>query len=91
LNYRRFFTVSELIGVRVEHPEVFDATHSKVLELLRDGVLDGLRIDHPDGLADPAAYLRQLNEATGGRWTVVEKILTGDEPLPAGWAVAGTT
>lgn len=91
LNYRRFFTVSELIGVRVEHPEVFDATHSKVLELLRDGVLDGLRIDHPDGLADPDAYLRQLNEATGGRWTVVEKILTGDEPLPAGWAVAGTT
>ncbi|MFD4273332.1 malto-oligosyltrehalose synthase [Streptomyces cyaneofuscatus] len=91
LNYRRFFTVSELIGVRVEHPEVFDATHGKVLELLRDGVLDGLRIDHPDGLADPTAYLRQLNEATGGRWTVVEKILTGDEPLPAGWAVAGTT
>jgi len=91
LNYRRFFTVSELIGVRVEHPEVFDATHGKVLELLRDGVLDGLRIDHPDGLADPAAYLRRLNEATGGRWTVVEKILTGDEPLPAGWAAAGTT
>lgn len=91
LNYRRFFTVSDLIGVRVEHPEVFDATHGKVLELLRDGVLDGLRIDHPDGLADPAAYLRQLNEATGGRWTVVEKILTGDEHLPPAWAVAGTT
>lgn len=53
LNYRRFFTVSELIGVRVEHPEVFDATHAKVLELLRDGVLDGLRIDHPDGLPTP--------------------------------------
>ncbi|UTR79032.1 malto-oligosyltrehalose synthase [Streptomyces cavourensis] len=91
LNYRRFFTVSELIGVRVEHPEVFDATHAKVLELLRDGVLDGLRIDHPDGLADPAAYLSRLNEETGGRWTVVEKILTGDEHLPPGWAVAGTT
>ncbi|MFI1249879.1 malto-oligosyltrehalose synthase [Streptomyces anulatus] len=91
LNYRRFFTVSELIAVRVEHPEVFDATHAKVLELLRDGVLDGLRIDHPDGLAAPAAYLERLNEATGGRWTVVEKILTGDERLPADWAVAGTT
>ncbi|WP_097937526.1 malto-oligosyltrehalose synthase, partial [Streptomyces sp. rh207] len=91
LNYRRFFTVSELIGVRVEHPEVFDATHAKVLELLRDGVLDGLRIDHPDGLAAPAAYLERLNGATGGRWTVVEKILTGDERLPADWAVAGTT
>ncbi|MER7697774.1 malto-oligosyltrehalose synthase [Streptomyces sp. NPDC096095] len=91
LNYRRFFTVSELIAVRVEHPEVFDATHAKVLELLRDGVLDGLRIDHPDGLAAPAAYLERLHEATGGRWTVVEKILTGDERLPADWAVAGTT
>lgn len=91
LNYRRFFTVSELIAVRVEHPEVFDATHAKVLELLRDGVLDGLRIDHPDGLAAPAAYLERLNGATGGRWTVVEKILTGDERLPADWAVAGTT
>ncbi|MEI7032692.1 malto-oligosyltrehalose synthase [Streptomyces pratensis] len=91
LNYRRFFTVSELIGVRVEHPEVFDATHGKILELLRDGVLDGLRVDHPDGLADPAAYLDRLHRATGGRWTVVEKILTGDERLPAHWPVAGTT
>ncbi|MFE0692697.1 malto-oligosyltrehalose synthase [Streptomyces sp. NPDC058869] len=91
LNYRRFFTVPELIGVRVEHPEVFEDTHAKVLELLRDGVLDGLRVDHPDGLAAPAAYLERLDEATGGRWTVVEKILTGDEHLPARWAVAGTT
>ncbi|MFF9688270.1 malto-oligosyltrehalose synthase [Streptomyces sp. NPDC014623] len=91
LNYRRFFTISDLIGVRVEHPEVFDATHGKILELVRDGVVDGLRIDHPDGLADPAAYLGRLGEATGGRWTVVEKILTGPEALPAGWAVAGTT
>lgn len=91
LNYRRFFTISDLIGVRVEHPEVFTATHAKILELVGDGVLDGLRIDHPDGLADPAAYLGRLGEATGGRWTVVEKILTGAEALPAGWAVAGTT
>ncbi|MFF1837268.1 malto-oligosyltrehalose synthase [Streptomyces sp. NPDC058231] len=91
LNYRRFFTISDLIGLRVEDPEVFAATHGKILELVRDGVVDGLRIDHPDGLADPAAYLERLGEATGGRWTVVEKILTGAEPLPAGWAVAGTT
>ncbi|GGV83709.1 malto-oligosyltrehalose synthase [Streptomyces gelaticus] len=91
LNYRRFFTISELIGVRVEDPEVFAATHGKILELIRDGVVDGLRIDHPDGLADPAAYLERLSAATGGRWTVVEKILTGGEPLPADWAVAGTT
>ncbi|MFC4608520.1 malto-oligosyltrehalose synthase [Streptomyces maoxianensis] len=92
LNYRRFFTISELIGVRVEDPEVFDATHGKIIELVRDGIVDGLRIDHPDGLADPEAYLRRLDEATGGAcWTVVEKILTGDERLPAGWPVAGTT
>ncbi|WP_405687531.1 malto-oligosyltrehalose synthase [Streptomyces sp. NBC_01387] len=91
LNYRRFFTISDLIGVRVEDPAVFVATHAKVLELMQDGVIDGLRIDHPDGLADPGTYLRRLGEATAGRWTVVEKILTGDERLPADWAVAGTT
>jgi (1->4)-alpha-D-glucan 1-alpha-D-glucosylmutase len=91
LNYRRFFSISELIGVRVEDPEVFGATHGKILELLHEGVVDGLRIDHPDGLADPDAYLRRLHEATGGRWTVVEKILADGEPLPAAWPVAGTT
>ncbi|MFF4224007.1 malto-oligosyltrehalose synthase [Streptomyces abikoensis] len=91
LNYRRFFTVSELIAVRVEDPEVFAATHATILRLLREGVLDGLRVDHPDGLADPPAYLLRLHEATGGRWTVVEKILAGDERLPADWPVAGTT
>ncbi|MFF8695576.1 malto-oligosyltrehalose synthase [Streptomyces sp. NPDC015144] len=91
LNYRRFFTVSGLIGVRVEDPEVFAATHATILGLVRDGVVDGLRVDHPDGLADPEAYLERLSAATGGRWTVVEKILTGNEHLPAGWAVAGTT
>ncbi|WP_406333726.1 malto-oligosyltrehalose synthase [Streptomyces sp. NBC_00203] len=91
LNYRRFFSISELIGVRVEDPEVFTATHAKILELLDDGVVEGLRIDHPDGLADPDAYLRRLHEATGGRWTVVEKILADGEPLPAAWPVAGTT
>ncbi|MGW1373798.1 malto-oligosyltrehalose synthase [Streptomyces sp. NPDC002446] len=91
LNYRRFFTISELIGVRVEDPEVFEATHGTVLRLVREGVIDGLRIDHPDGLVDPGGYLARLHEATGGRWTVVEKILTGDERLPASWACAGTT
>lgn len=92
LNYRRFFTISDLIGVRVEDPEVFAATHAKVLELVADGVVEGLRIDHPDGLADPEDYLERLEAATGGRcWTVVEKILTGPEPLPASWPVAGTT
>lgn len=91
LNYRRFFSISELIGLRVEDPEVFDATHAKILQLLGEGVLDGLRVDHPDGLADPDGYLARLHEATGGRWTVVEKILADGERLPASWPVAGTT
>ncbi|TVL92850.1 malto-oligosyltrehalose synthase [Streptomyces sp. SAJ15] len=91
LNYRRFFTISELIAVRVEDPEVFTATHATLSRLCREGVIDGLRVDHPDGLADPAAYLRRLAEATGGRWTVVEKILSPGEPLPEDWPVAGTT
>ncbi len=91
LNYRRFFTISDLIAVRVEDPEVFDATHGTILRLLREGVVEGLRIDHPDGLADPGAYLQRLHRATGGRWTVVEKILADGEHLPAAWPVAGTT
>ncbi|WP_399891082.1 malto-oligosyltrehalose synthase [Streptomyces sp. BBFR51] len=91
LNYRRFFSISELIGVRAEDPEVFEATHAAILRLLREGVIDGLRVDHPDGLADPGAYLERLHRASGGRWTVVEKILADGERLPAAWPVAGTT
>ncbi|MBT2456185.1 malto-oligosyltrehalose synthase [Streptomyces sp. ISL-86] len=92
LNYRRFFTISDLIGVRVEDPAVFEATHAKVLELVRDGVAAGLRIDHVDGLADPERYLRRLRAAVGdGCWVVVEKILARQERLPPGWPVAGTT
>ncbi|MFE3559798.1 malto-oligosyltrehalose synthase [Streptomyces sp. NPDC059193] len=92
LNYRRFFTISELIGVRVEDPEVFTATHAKILELVRDGVVEGLRIDHVDGLADPEGYLRRLRAAAGPHcWVVVEKILARDERLPPAWPVAGTT
>ncbi|WP_425244933.1 malto-oligosyltrehalose synthase [Streptomyces sp. NEAU-NA10] len=91
LNYRRFFSISELIGVRVEDPEVFEATHAKIFQLLHEGVVDGLRVDHPDGLADPDAYLARLHEASGGRWTVVEKILADGERLPDAWPVAGTT
>ncbi|MEH0473573.1 malto-oligosyltrehalose synthase [Streptomyces hayashii] len=91
LNYRRFFSVSELIGVRVEDPEVFEATHGTILRLVHEGVIDGLRVDHPDGLADPDAYLERLHTASGGRWTVVEKILADGERLPDSWPVAGTT
>ncbi|HEY0214967.1 MAG TPA: malto-oligosyltrehalose synthase [Cellulomonas sp.] len=91
LNYRRFFDVGTLAAIRVEDPAVFDATHALVLRLLDEGVLDGLRIDHPDGLADPAAYLERLRDASGGAWVVVEKILEGSEELPADWDTAGTT
>ena len=91
LNWRRFFDISSLIAVRVEDPEVFEATHAVILGLVADGLIDGLRVDHPDGLADPRGYLRRLAERTGGRWVCTEKILSGDERLPADWPCAGTT
>ncbi len=91
LNYRRFFDVTTLSGVRVEVPAVFAATHRLIVDQVADGTLDGLRIDHPDGLADPGGYLEMLAEATGGSWVVVEKILEPGEALPAGWKTAGTT
>jgi (1->4)-alpha-D-glucan 1-alpha-D-glucosylmutase len=91
LNYRRFFDVDTLAAVRVEDPDVFDATHRLLLDLVADGSLDGLRIDHPDGLADPRAYLARLAERTDGSWVVVEKILEGSETLPDDWRCAGTT
>ena len=77
--------------MRVEDDVVFDASHALLAELVADGSLDGLRIDHPDGLADPRGYLRRLASATGDSWVVVEKILEGDEALPTDWACAGTT
>lgn len=86
--YRRFFDIDGLAGVRQEDPEVFDLTHAKVLELVRDGVVDGLRIDHPDGLTDPAGYLERL-AAEAGVPIWVEKILHVGEALRP-WPVAGT-
>lgn len=91
LNYRRFFDVGTLVGLRVEDPEVLAATHRLIIDLVRDGTLAGLRIDHPDGLADPEAYLARLAEATDGAWIVVEKILEDEESLPSPWRTAGTT
>jgi (1->4)-alpha-D-glucan 1-alpha-D-glucosylmutase len=91
LNYRRFFDIDTLIAIRVELDDVFDATHEVLVGLYRDGVIDGFRIDHPDGLADPQAYLERLRDVTGGAWVVVEKILAPGEPLPAAWPCAGTT
>lgn len=91
LDYRRFFNIDTLIGVRVEDPDVFADTHDLVLDLVRDGTVEGLRIDHVDGLRDPEGYLAELAEATGGCWTVVEKILEPEESLPVSWRVAGTS
>jgi (1->4)-alpha-D-glucan 1-alpha-D-glucosylmutase len=93
-NYRRFFTVNELVGVCQEDPEVFALTHATILRLVGDGLVDGVRVDHVDGLADPAGYLERLDlalrQAGGAPWVVVEKILESGERLPA-WPVAGTT
>jgi (1->4)-alpha-D-glucan 1-alpha-D-glucosylmutase len=86
--YRRFFDIDDLAAVRVEDPEVFELVHGKVLELVRDGVVEGLRVDHPDGLADPAGYLRRLRDA-GVRHVWVEKILDPHEAL-RDWPVEGT-
>ncbi len=91
LNYRRFFDIDTLIAIRVELGDVFDATHAVLAGLHREGVIDGFRIDHPDGLADPQAYLERLRDATDGAWVVVEKILAPGESLPAAWPCAGTT
>lgn len=91
LNWRRFFDVTTLIAVRAEDPDVFGATHGLLVSLLTEGLIDGLRVDHPDGLADPRGYFRQLAACTGGAWAVAEKILTGAEELPRDWPCAGTT
>ena len=88
--YRRFFDVSSLIGVRVEDPEVFEETHRVMLGLVAEGIVHGLRVDHPDGLADPLGYLTRLHERAPV-WTLAEKILVGDERLPADWPCDGTT
>ena len=89
LNWRRFFDITSLIAVRVEDEDVFAATHGLLLGLMAEGLIDGLRVDHPDGLADPRGYLDRLAKATGGAWVACEKILTGAEELPAGLEVRG--
>jgi (1->4)-alpha-D-glucan 1-alpha-D-glucosylmutase len=91
LNYRRFFAVSTLAGVRVEDPDVFAATHAEIGRWFEDGLVDGLRVDHPDGLRDPQGYLDALARLTGDRYVLVEKILEPGEALPSSWATAGPT
>jgi (1->4)-alpha-D-glucan 1-alpha-D-glucosylmutase len=87
--HRRFFTIDDLVGVRVEDPDVFELTQRKALELAREGLVDGLRVDHPDGLADPRGYLGRLRDE-GVRHVWVEKILEPGEKL-RDWPVEGTT
>ncbi len=91
LTYRRFLDVSELAAIRAEDPEVFERTHRLVIDWVNAGVLDGLRIDHPDGLRDPKGYFQKLAAEAPSAWLVVEKILGRSEQLPEDWPVAGTT
>jgi len=91
-NYRRFFAVTTLAGLRVEDPDVFAATHALIARWVRDDGVAGLRVDHPDGLVDPLGYLTRLRELAGeDTWLLVEKILEPGERLPAMWPVDGTT
>ncbi|UHS64191.1 malto-oligosyltrehalose synthase [Agrobacterium vaccinii] len=92
LSYRRFFEVTGLVGMKVEDAAIFDDTHRLILELVRNGSVDGLRVDHVDGLADPKSYLERLRQEAGaGCYITVEKILGPDEQLPLDWPVSGTT
>jgi (1->4)-alpha-D-glucan 1-alpha-D-glucosylmutase len=91
LDYRRFFDIDTLVALRVEHEEVFRLTHGRVLAWLEDGTLDGVRVDHVDGLRAPQGYLERLRAAAPESWIVVEKILGSEELLPASWPVHGTT
>lgn len=91
LNYRRFFAVNSLAGIRVEVDWVFAESHVEIARWFAEGLVDGLRVDHPDGVLDPGAYLDDLARITGGAYVLVEKILEGDEQLPPHWQAAGTT
>lgn len=100
INYRRFFDTNDLAAICTENPAVFEATHRLVFRFMADGKVDGLRIDHPDGLYNPHEYFERLkggvvdatkNSGNGSRYVVIEKILTGSERLPTEWPVDGTT
>lgn len=91
LNYRRFFSINDLISLRMEEKEVFDHCHGLTLKMVRLGHFDGLRVDHVDGLYDPRQYLERLATAAPGAYLVVEKILSQREELPTNWPVAGTS
>ncbi len=91
LNYRRFFHIVEMAALSIENQQVFAEVHGLVRNWLERGWLDGLRVDHPDGLRDPGQFLDRLNEIAPDAWIVVEKILDAGEFLPSSWSVAGDT
>jgi (1->4)-alpha-D-glucan 1-alpha-D-glucosylmutase len=98
INYRRFFDINQLAAIRVEDPEVFQAVHGLIFQLVREGIVDGLRVDHSDGLWDPAEYFRRLQagclaarETTRPFYIATEKILLGNEALRSDWEIEGTT
>jgi (1->4)-alpha-D-glucan 1-alpha-D-glucosylmutase len=91
INYRRFFDINALAAIRMEDERVFEATHPLVFQLIRDGKVTGMRIDHPDGLYAPSDYFARLRNAIPGLFVVVEKILEGQERMPVSWQVDGTT
>jgi len=91
INYRRFFTVNDLISLRVEDETVFEHTHALIFRLIAEGYVNGIRIDHIDGLYDPLTYLKRMRDKAGDSYLVVEKILATKECLPATWPVQGTT
>lgn len=91
INYRRFFSINDLISLRVEEEKVFEKTHELILEYIADGSFDGLRVDHIDGLYDPSTYCKRLRENAPDAYLVVEKILMDEEPLPSFWPIQGTT
>jgi (1->4)-alpha-D-glucan 1-alpha-D-glucosylmutase len=91
LGYRRFFDINSLVGLRMEDPKVFTATHALILDLVSKGSIIGLRVDHPDGLRDPLGYFQRLRAAAPKCWIVAEKILAADEHLRESWPVDGTT
>lgn len=91
INYRRFFDIIDLIGLRMENPQAFEDTHRLIFELAKSGRFSGLRVDHIDGLYEPAVYLHKLRQHLPETYLIVEKILTDNEQLPASWSVQGTT